>query len=45
MDYAPIAVALKKIGYDKYASAEAFPWPDSDTAARVTLDAFKKHLV
>jgi D-psicose/D-tagatose/L-ribulose 3-epimerase len=44
MDYAPIAAALKEIGYDKYASAEAFPWPDSDAAAKATIDAFNRHL-
>ena len=44
MDYAPIAAALKEIGYDKYASAEAFPWPDSNAAAQATVDAFKQHL-
>ena len=44
MDYAPIADVLKEIGYDKYASAEAFPWPDSDAAAKATMDAFIKHL-
>jgi sugar phosphate isomerase/epimerase len=43
MDYAPIAAALKEIGYDKYASAEAFPWPDSNTAAKTTIDAFSQH--
>ena len=44
MDYAPIAAALKEVGYDKYASAEAFPWPDSDAAAKATIDAFNQHL-
>ena len=44
MDYAPIAAALKEIGYDNYASAEAFPWPDSDAAAKATIDAFNRHL-
>ena len=39
-----IAAALKEIGYDKYASAEAFPWPDSDKAAKTTMDAFTQHL-
>jgi len=39
-----IASALKEISYDKYASAEAFPWPDSDSAARATIDAFNQHL-
>jgi len=44
MKYAPIAEALKEVGYDKYASAEAFPWPDSDAAAKTTIDAFKQYL-
>ena len=44
MDYAPIAAALKETGYDKYASAEAFPWPDSDAAAKATIDASNNHL-
>ena len=44
MDYAPIADALQEIGYDKYASAEAFPWPDSDDAAKATIDAFNQYL-
>ena len=44
MDYAPIAAALKEIGYEKYASAEAFPWPDSDAAAKATIEAFNQHL-
>ena len=43
MDHAPIAAALSEIGYDGFASAEAFPIPDSDTAARATIDAFKKY--
>ncbi|MCE9607877.1 MAG: sugar phosphate isomerase/epimerase [Planctomycetia bacterium] len=42
LDFAPIAAALKEIGYDRYASAEALPWPDSDTAAANTIAAFKK---
>jgi len=44
MDYVPIAEALKEVGYDKYASAEAFPWPDSDAAAKATIEAFNRHL-
>ena len=43
MDHAPIATALTEIGYDGFASAEAFPVPDSDTAAKATIDAFNKH--
>ncbi len=44
MDYTAIASALKEISYDKYASAEAFPWPDSNSAARATIDAFNQYL-
>jgi len=43
-DFAPIAAALKEIGYDRYASAEAFALPDSHTAARQTIESFKKYL-
>ena len=45
MDFAPIAAALREIGYQGYASAEAFPWPDSDEAARLTIEAYKKYFV
>lgn len=40
MDYGPIVQALNDIGYDGYASAEAFPIPDSDEAARQTIETF-----
>lgn len=43
IDFAPIAAALKEINYNRYASAEALPWPDSNEAARLTIEAFKKH--
>ncbi|MCC9655388.1 sugar phosphate isomerase/epimerase family protein [Rhodopirellula halodulae] len=42
MDHAPIIAALKDIGYDGYLCAEAFALPDSDTAARNTIEAFKR---
>ncbi len=42
MDYGPIAAALQEIGYDGYASAEAFPIPDSATTAQATITAFNK---
>ncbi|MEX2212811.1 MAG: sugar phosphate isomerase/epimerase family protein [Phycisphaeraceae bacterium] len=42
MDYAPIAAALKEIDYNGYASAEAFPWPDPDAAAKQTISMFNK---
>lgn len=43
MDFTPIAKALKEIDYQGYASAEAFPLPDSDTAAAQTIQAFKTY--
>jgi sugar phosphate isomerase/epimerase len=43
MDFAPIAAALADIGYDGYCSAEAFPYPDSENAARHTIESFRKH--
>jgi sugar phosphate isomerase/epimerase len=43
MDFSPIAAALKEIGYDRYASAEAIPYPDSDAAAAQTIAAFNEH--
>lgn len=35
-----IAAAFKEIGYDGYVSAEAFPWPNPDEAAKQTMKAF-----
>jgi sugar phosphate isomerase/epimerase len=40
---APIAEALKEVGYSGYISAEAFPFPDSETAARQTIQQFRKY--
>jgi len=42
MDYAPIVAALAEIHYEGYASAEAFPVPDSMTAARQTIETFQR---
>ena len=42
MEFAPIASALASIGYDGYASAEAFPIPDSLSTARQTIDTFRR---
>jgi sugar phosphate isomerase/epimerase len=41
-DFAPVAAALHEIGYDGYASAEAFPWPDPEAAAKQTMTAFRR---
>ena len=42
MEYGPIAAAIKEIGYDKFLSAEAFPYPDSQAAAKQTIDKFQE---
>jgi len=41
MDYGPIVAALKEIGYEGYLSAEAFPWPDPEAAAKQTIDKYR----
>ena len=38
---APIADALREIGYEGFISGEIFPTPDSETAARKTVESFK----
>ena len=41
-DIAPIAAALRDIGFAGYLSAEILPLPDVETAAAQTMTAFKK---
>jgi len=43
LDLAAIASALRDIQYDGFLSAEALPWPDSQSAARQTISSFRKH--
>ena len=43
LDYAAIASALRAIDYRGYLSAEALPLPDSATAARLTMQAFRRY--
>ena len=43
MNHEPIAAALIETGYDGYASAEAFPYPDSESATRHTIESFRRH--
>ncbi|KAA9346993.1 sugar phosphate isomerase/epimerase family protein [Larkinella humicola] len=38
-----VAAALKEMDYQGYISAEAFPWPDPDEAAKQTIAAFKQY--
>lgn len=42
-DWPSVAAALKSIGYDGYISAEALPWPDPDTAARLAMEGIRKY--
>jgi sugar phosphate isomerase/epimerase len=41
-DFAPVVAALRDIGYEGYVSAECFPYPDPDAAARQTIESFRK---
>ncbi|WP_406695557.1 sugar phosphate isomerase/epimerase family protein [Singulisphaera sp. Ch08] len=43
IDYTPIVAALEEIEYQGYASAEAFPYPDSDSAAERTMQTFRQY--
>ena len=42
LDYAPIVAALHGIGYGGFASAEALPYPDPGSAARQTIEMFRR---
>lgn len=41
-DMKPIVQALREMGYTGYVSAEVLPLPDSDRAAKQTLDAYRR---
>jgi sugar phosphate isomerase/epimerase len=41
-DFTPVVKALREINYDGYLSAEVFAFPDSDTAAKQTIDSFRR---
>lgn len=43
LDFAAIAAALRAIDFDGYASAEALPFPDSPSAARLTIEAYQRY--
>ncbi|AGA27094.1 sugar phosphate isomerase/epimerase family protein [Singulisphaera acidiphila] len=43
IDFAPIVAALEEIEYQGYASAEAFPYPDPDSAAERTMQTFRQY--
>ncbi len=39
----PVIEALRGIGYEGYLSAEILPLPDSETAARQTIESIRRH--
>jgi sugar phosphate isomerase/epimerase len=41
-DFGPVVAALREIGYAGYLSAEVLPLPDPLTAARKTIESFRK---
>ena len=41
-DFPPVFDALREIGYEGYVSAEAFSYPDAESAARQTLEKFRE---
>ncbi len=43
LEYPPIVAALREIGYNGFASAEALPYPDPDTAAAQTMAAYRRY--
>ena len=45
LDLGPIAAALGETGYDRFASAEALPYPDPDAAAKQTIETYRRFFV
>ncbi len=45
IDFRLIGSALREIGYNRLASAEALPYPNSDDAARQTIESFRRYLL
>ncbi len=41
-DFTPIVAALRELNYAGYASAECFPYPDSDAAARQSIETYQR---
>jgi sugar phosphate isomerase/epimerase len=42
LDFAPIAASLRDVGYDRYLSAEALALPEPDSAAKQTIETFRR---
>jgi sugar phosphate isomerase/epimerase len=43
-DFAAVVKALRDIGYEGYLSAEVFPLPDPDAAAKQTIETFRRRV-
>ncbi|HJZ59356.1 MAG TPA: sugar phosphate isomerase/epimerase family protein [Gemmataceae bacterium] len=43
-DFAPVIAALREVGYTGYLSAEVLPLPDPMTAAKQTIESFKRYV-
>ena len=41
-NFRAVAATLEAIGYQGYLSAEALPWPDPDTAARLAMEGIRR---
>ena len=41
-DFRAVAASLASIGYKGYLSAEALPWPDPDSAARLAIEGIRR---
>ena len=44
LDFKQIVGVLNGIGYDGYVSLEILPWPDSDTAARSSIEFLRQYI-
>jgi sugar phosphate isomerase/epimerase len=42
MDFAPVVATLRDLNFGGYASAECFPYPDSDAAARGSIKSYQR---
>jgi sugar phosphate isomerase/epimerase len=45
IDFRLISSALREISYNRFASAEALPFPNSDDAAKQTIESFRRFLL
>jgi len=43
-DFLGVIQTLRELGYDGFVSAEIFPWPDPETAARSTIEYLRRYI-